>query len=198
MLLQRYMDNPDRLPETEEIYNITSRLNQTIIKSLNGINLNQSDSVVNNNINKIKSLFTDEIDNANKINSYYSIMKFGKTDSLNKLKEIYSETQDELEKNNKQYTEDILTNNRKTYYEREALYSLQNWNVFFWYLYYIAVVIFCLGVIFTPSSVPKYISIFVIILMIFYPYIIEPIINKVKEYYNVFYRVYPKNVYNNL
>jgi len=189
---------PTNTPEIELIYNNTSGLNQTIIKTLNDIIFNQSDGVVNNNINKIKTAFADEITNANKINSYYSTLKFGKTDSLNKLKEIYSEKQDELEKNNKQFTEDILTNNRKTYYEREALYSLQNWNVFLWYLYYIAVVIFCLGVIFTPSYVPKYVSILVIVFIIFYPYIIEPIINKVKEYFNVFYRVYPKNVYNNL
>ena len=198
MLLQRYMTTPNNLPEIEQIYNNTSGLNQTIIKTMNGLIFNQGDSIVNGNTNKIKNAFTDEIDNVNKIISYYSTMKFGKTDSLDKLKEIYSETQDELEKNNKLYTEDILTNNRKTYYGREALYSLQNWNVFFWYLYYISVVIFCLGIIFTPSSVPKYISILIVIFMIFYPYIIEPIINKVKEYFNVFYRVYPKNVYNNL
>jgi hypothetical protein len=192
------MTTPNNLPEIEQIYNNTNDLNQNIIKTLNGLIFNQSDSIVIDNVNKIKNVFTDEIANANKINSYYSTMKFGKTDSLNKLKEIYSETQDELEKNNKQYTEDILTNNRKTYYEREALYSLQNWNVFFWYLYYIAVVIFTLGIIFTPSSIPKYISILLVFLFVFYPYIIEPIINKVKEYFNVFYRVYPKNVYNNL
>jgi hypothetical protein len=192
------MTTPNNLPEIEQIYNNTSGLNQTIIKTMNGLIFNQGDSIVNGNTNKIKNAFTDEIDNVNKIISYYSTMKFGKTDSLDKLKEIYSETQDELEKNNKLYTEDILTNNRKTYYGREALYSLQNWNVFFWYLYYISVVIFCLGIIFTPSSVPKYISILIVIFMIFYPYIIEPIINKVKEYFNVFYRVYPKNVYNNL
>jgi hypothetical protein len=189
---------PTNTPEIELIYNNTSGLNQMIIKTLDDIIFKQSDGVVNNNINNIKTAFTDEITNANKMNSYYSTLKFGQTDSLNKLKEIYSKNQDELEKNSKQFTQDILTNNRKTYYEREALYSLQNWSVFFWYLYYIVVAIFCLGVIFTPSSIPKYVSIFVVILMIFYPYIIEPIINKVKEYFNVFYRVYPKNVYNNL
>ena len=91
-----------------------------------------------------------------------------------------------------------ISNNRKTYYETEALYGLQNWNTFFWYIYYTCFILFLLGIILAPNSVPRYISIIIAGFILIYPYVIELIIYKAKEYFNMFYKIYPKNVYNNL
>ena len=187
----------------DELVSSTSNQNQTIISLLDSIyakTIEQKKVVgeVTTKIANTKTAFETEISNANKINSYYAIIKIAKEDIIDELSNVYSDKNDELNQESKNFIEDILTNNRKTYYETEALYGLQNWNTFFWYVYYICFILFLLGIILAPNSVPRYISIIIAGFILIYPYVIESIIYKVKEYFNMFYKIYPKNVYNNL
>ena len=182
------------------LVNSTNDANQTIIATLDTkcILTGQSEAQINENLGILKSNFDTEISNVKNLNSYYSTLKYGKTDTLDTIKEIYSDQQDELDEQNKNFTEDILTNNRKTFYEREAIITLEKWHTFFWYIYYICFVLFLLGILFASNSIPRYISLIIALFILFYPYIIEPIINKVREYFNLLYQIFPKNVYNNL
>ena len=187
--------------EIDKLVSSTSNQNQTIIQILDSITFDENGIVVGETTTKIadiKRAFETEISNANKINSYYAIIKMANDDIINELYDVYSNKNDELNKVSKEYTEDILTNNRKTYYETEALHGLQNWNTFFWYIYYTCFILFLLGIILAPNSVPRYISIIIAGFILIYPYAIESIIYKAKEYFNMFYKIYPKNVYNNL
>lgn len=188
--------------EIDKLVSSTSDQNQTIIRILDIIYRKTTQEQGNFNlprqISTLNSAFNTEISNANKINSYYAIIKMANDEIINELYDVYSNKNDELNKVSKEYTEDILTNNRKTYYETEALHGLQNWNTFFWYIYYICFILFLLGIILAPNSVPRYISIIIACFILIYPYVIEGIIYKVKEYFNIFYKIYPKNVYNNL
>ena len=182
------------------LVNSTNDANQTIIATVDTkcILTGQSEAQINENLGILKSNFDTEISNVKNLNSYYSTLKYGKTDTLDTIKEIYSDQQDELDEQNKNFTEDILTNNRKTFYEREAIITLEKWHTFFWYIYYICFVLFLLGILFASNSIPRYISLIIALFILFYPYIIEPIINKVREYFNLLYQIFPKNVYNNL
>ena len=187
----------------DELVSSTSDQNQIIINLLDSIYTKTIDQtgIIGETATKIantKTAFATEISNANQINSYYAIIKLAKEDIINELYDVYSDKNDELNQVSKNFIEDILTNNRKTYYETEALYGLQNWNTFFWYFYYICFILFLLGIILAPNSVPRYISIIIALFILIYPYVIESIIYKVKEYFNMFYKIYPKNVYNNL
>jgi hypothetical protein len=186
--------------EIDKLVSSTSNQNQTIISILESITFDQNGVVgkTTTKIANIKTAFETEISNANKINSYYAIIKMANDNIINELYDVYLDKNDELKQESKNFTEDILTNNRKTYYETEALYGLQNWNTFFWYLYYICFVLFLLGIVLAPNSVPRYISVIIAGFILIYPYVIESIIYKVKEYFNMFYKIYPKNVYNNL
>jgi hypothetical protein len=189
--------------EIDKLVSSTSDQNQNIIKLLDSIytkTIEQKDKILDiiKEISSLRTAFNTEISNANKINSYYAIIKMANDEIISELYDVYSNKNDELNKVSKEYTEDILTNNRKTYYETEALNGLQNWNTFFWYIYYICFVLFLLGIILAPNSVPRYISIIISGFILIYPYVIEDIIYKVKEYFNIFYKIYPKNVYNNL
>jgi hypothetical protein len=183
----------------DELVSSTSNQNQIIISLLDNIIV--TTGVVNDATTKIANIgqaFDTLITKVNTINSYYAIIKLAKDDIINELYNVYSNKNDELNQESKNFTEDILTNNRKTYYETEALYGLQNWNTFFWYIYYTCFILFLLGIILAPNSVPRYISIIIAGFILVYPYVIESIIYKVKEYFNMFYKIYPKNVYNNL
>ena len=187
----------------DELVSSTSDQNQIIINLLDNIYTKTIDQTgivgeIAAKIANMKIAFETEISNANKINSYYAIIKIAKEDIINELYHVYSNKNDELNQVSKNFTEDILTNNRKTYYETEALYGLQNWNTFFWYIYYTCFILFLLGIILAPNSVPRYISIIIAGFILIYPYVIELIIYKAKEYFNMFYKIYPKNVYNNL
>jgi hypothetical protein len=187
----------------DELVSSTSDENQTIIRILDSIYTRTIQEKGKNfnlfkQISTLNTAFNTEISNANKINSYYAIIKMANDEIINELYDVYSSKNDELNQVSKGFTEDILTNNRKTYYETEALYGLQNWNTFFWYLYYICFILFLLGIILAPNSVPRYISIIIAGFILIYPYVIEIIIYKAKEYFNMFYKIYPKNVYNNL
>ena len=109
------------------LVNSTNDANQTIIATVDTkcILTGQSEAQINENLGILKSNFDTEISNVKNLNSYYSTLKYGKTDTLDTIKEIYSDQQDELDEQNKNFTEDILTNNRKTFYEREAIITLE-------------------------------------------------------------------------
>jgi len=184
----------------DELVNASSEAEENIISTLNKkckIS-KQSEQQVTDNLNVLQSEFNTEIKNLKLLNSYYSTLTYGETSNLDTLKELYSEKQNELDQQNKNYTEDILTNNRKTFYERDAITTLEKWHTFFWYIYYICFVLVLLGIIFSTNSTPIYISFLFAGFILIYPYVINPIIYKGKEYFNVFYRIFPKNVYNNL
>ena len=93
---------------------------------------------------------------------------------------------------------DILTNDRKTYYESEALDRLKLWYTFWWYIYYIFVIIFLLAIFLTPSKFSIFIKLFVLILLVFYPYYVDYIYTSLTNLFKNIYNSLPKSVYNNL
>ena len=48
---------------------------------------------------------------------------------------MYQEQNTDLDTNIKTHHSDLLTNDRKTYYEQNATSSLKTWYRFFWYIY---------------------------------------------------------------
>jgi len=93
---------------------------------------------------------------------------------------------------------DILTNDRKTYYETDALDRLQLWYKFLWYIYYLFVLVFIIACFVSSNQLTMVKKILYIVLFVFYPYFIDYICKWVYEMiYNVYNR-FPKNIYNNL
>ena len=166
--------------EIDKLVSSTSDQNQNIISILDSIYTKTIEQNVKKfaikQISNLRSAFNTEISNANKINSYYAIIKMANDNIIDELYDVYLNKNDELNKVSKDFKEDILTNNRKTYYETEALNRLHNWNTFFWYVYYICFILFLLGIILAPNSVPRYISIIIAGFILIYPYVIEGII----------------------
>ena len=103
-----------------------------------------------------------------------------------------------MEKDLRNRQGDILTNDRKTYYETDALESLKSWYTFWWYIYYILILVVLLSLLLVPSQLSFMKKSIVFILLVFYPYYINYIMQMITNLYTNIYNSIPTTVYNNL
>jgi hypothetical protein len=140
--------------------------------------------------------FTDEITNAKTMNSYYST-ELENSSNTQELYNVYLVKNREIQKSIKGHHSDVLTNDRKTYYETDALEKLRAWYDLFWYMYYAIVITFVIAILFNESIViPK--KIIFIFFAIIYPYVIDYILRKIYGFFHSIWKQLPKNVYNDL
>jgi hypothetical protein len=121
---------------------------------------------------EITKNFLEEVKKAITLNVYYN------TDLINSKNttELYSDylnKNKEFEKTIKNIHGDILTQDRKTFYETQEYDTLHFWYRIFLSIYYILVVIFLLGLIFSPNQLNGYQKIGIFILLVVYPFIIN-------------------------
>ena len=152
-------------------------------------------------VNKISELlvnnFNDEITNANTMNIYLNSTLIN-SENTNELLEKYSQQNELLKVKLRERHGDILTNDRKTYYEVEALDSLKTWYTFLWYIYYIVFIMFVLSLFLSPNNLGFVKSIIMGVFFIFYPYYIDYILRWIYGVINRMISSLPKNVYNDL
>lgn len=141
--------------------------------------------------------FNNEVSSAKTMNSYLNTALINSENTKELLKE-YLEKNQVLKLKLRERQGDILTNDRKTYYETEALQRLESWNVLFWWIYYLLVVIFILGLILSPSNLSIFMKIFLVVFFIFFPYILHWLNLLLYNIYQWFLSKIPKNVYNTL
>ena len=77
----------------------------------------------------------------------------------------------------------VLTNDRKTYYEVEAMEKLKMWYTLIISIYWILVVTFILSIFFSTSTMSRTKQIMLVVLLILYPFIIHKV---VVYWYNLF------------
>jgi hypothetical protein len=141
--------------------------------------------------------FNEEISNANIMNSYYN-NELTNSAYTKELYSVYLEKNQQIQKEIKGLHSDVLTNDRKTYYETEALESLTLWHTVFWYVYYIFVIPIFTFALLTKSSYNYLLNFIIEFMVLTYPYYIDFILRKIYWFfYSIWIRL-PKNVYNNL
>ncbi len=145
----------------------------------------------------IEENFNNEVSNANTMNTYLNTALINSENTKELLKE-YLEKNQILKLKLRDRHGDILTNDRKTYYETEALERLQLWYSLFWWIYYLLVVTFILGLLLSPSNLSIIKKIFLAVFFVFFPYIFHWVTILVYKIYHWFLSKMPKNVYNNL
>ena len=141
--------------------------------------------------------FTNEVSNATTMNNYLNTAIINSKNTTDLLKEYLNKNQ-LFKIKLRERRGDILTNDRKTYYEMEAIDRLVLWYRFYWYVYYILSVVLVLAFIFSPSGLSRMVKIGVAVLVILYPYYIDYINKWVYGEYTWVQNSIPKNVYNNL
>lgn len=141
--------------------------------------------------------FNEEVSSALTMNQYLNTALINSQYTSELFKKYSSENQ-ELKLQLRNSRGDILTNDRKTYYETDALNQLQLWYRFWWYIYYILILVFTIALVVSPSQLTMIKKVVIFVLLIFYPYYIDYIVRWVQGIYKNIYNSLPKNVYNDL
>lgn len=141
--------------------------------------------------------FRDEIINVKTMNSYYNT-SLNNSDYTKELYAVYLEKNKIIQNGIKNHHADVVTNDRKTYYETEAIQDLKGWYTLFWYIYNLFVMpIFVITIILKTSL--SWISKSIIYIIAFtYPYYIDYIMKAIYGFFYSAWKQLPKNVYNNL
>ena len=138
--------------------------------------------------------FKKQVDESKLLNIYYN------SDIINSknTKELYNAYRDEnkeLEIQIRDSYSDVLTNDRKTYYEIQEYDSLKWWYTLFLTCYYILALVFFGTIILSNNQMNLWIKLFSVVLLIIYPYIIGPIGGYIRAFVNEIKKQLPKNVY---
>ena len=141
--------------------------------------------------------FNEEITNANIMNSYYDT-ELTNSSHTKELYLVYLEKNQQLQKEIKGHHSDVLTNDRKTYYETQAIEDLNYWHTFLWYVYYFFVMPVFTFALVTTSYYRWLFKIPIEFLVVTYPYYIDFILRKIYGFFHFIWIRLPKNVYNNL
>ena len=141
--------------------------------------------------------FNDEVSSALTMNSYLNTALINSNYTKELLKS-YTEKNQELQLLLRNRHGDILTNDRKTYYETDALNSLQLWYQLWWYIYYILVIVLSIAFFISPSSLSIVSKFVITIAIIGYPYYIVYIVRWFQGIFMSISKSIPKNVYNDL
>lgn len=141
--------------------------------------------------------FREEIDNAKLMNTYYNT-ELTNSSYTKELYAIYLEKNKLVQSAIKTHHSDVLTNDRKTYYETEALEDLKNWHTFFWYIFYLFVMPIFTFTLLVKSSLHFIVRIIIEFIVLAYPYYADPVARWVYRFFHSFWKQLPKNVYNDL
>jgi len=145
----------------------------------------------------IEQNFNNEVTNANTMNILLNTALINSEHTI-KLFEDYLEKNKNLKLKIKDKHGDILTNDRKTYYETEALDNLKSWYKFFLIIYFIFIIILCLSLVFASHNLTIMKCIIISVLTIFYPLYINYFVKWIYSLWVSFVNRLPKNVYNDL
>jgi hypothetical protein len=142
--------------------------------------------------------FREEISNAKMMNAYYNT-ELTNSSYTKELYAVYLEKNKLVQNTIKNHHADVLTNDRKTYYETEALEDLKNWYTFFLAaFYFFAMPIFAYALITKSSFGFLSIRILIVTIILIYPYYVGPMVLYIYDIFHSFWKQLPKNVYNDL
>ena len=107
----------------------------------------------------------------------------------------YKLENDELEKELKDTVSDILTNDRKTFYEDQSIENLNYYYSFIRIFYIIVAIGFSISLFFVANQISFFTKIAIIILLSLYPYISTRLLSWVIQLYYAVVNLLPKNMY---
>jgi hypothetical protein len=146
---------------------------------------------------EIKNQFLEEVNKATTLNLYYNTNLINSRNTTELYDEYTSETKS-FEKTIKNMHGDILTQDRKSYYETQEYETLEGWYRILLFMYYILVIVFILGFIFVPNKLRRIEQIGILFILIFFPYIINYIVSFIMGIFFIFKDSLSSLVYNDV
>ena len=131
---------------------------------------------------QIGDKFIEEVKNAVTMNMFFNTAQLNSENTVELYNE-YLKKNAEMAEIIKGSRGDVLTNDRKTYYETEAMMKLKMWYTVIISIYWILVVTFILSIFFSTSTMSRTKQIMLVVLLILYPFIIHKV---VVYFYNLF------------
>ncbi len=142
----------------------------------------------------ITNKFKEETGNAHTMNSYYNTQLINSANT-NELYEEYIKKNANLEHTIKNSHSDVLTNDRKTYYETEAIDTAKLWHKFLMICYYILVATFVISIFVADSEMSRIKQVVILIALGLYPFIIDSIVKWFLSNYTTLQAEASRNVY---
>ena len=102
----------------------------------------------------------------------------------------------ELEVKNK--TSDVLTNDRKTYYEDQSIDTLKFYHIIILVIYIICLIVFAVSIFAFPSTSSKASLIGILVFFLIYPFICVRLFNFFYYLKDIIMGVFPKDVYTDI
>ena len=141
--------------------------------------------------------FNNEVSNANTMNEYLNTALIN-SDYTKDLLEYYVKQNEELTLMMKDNYGDILTNDRKTYYETQELERLKLWYKIWYRMFYVLFSTFLICWLVCESRITWKVKLVLTPIIGFYPYYIDYVLRAIYNFFAGLYKSLPKNVYNNL
>lgn len=143
-------------------------------------------------VNSLQTKFNTNVTNVTElIDTYGSLLT--NYNYMNDLAIEYAAENIKMAKSLKKIRGDIITSDRKTYYEQQHLDKLASWYYYFKISYIVLVIIFILVVIFKQPGILM--KLLLIVYFIFYPLFITPMIFYLIYCFKYISHLLPKNVY---
>jgi hypothetical protein len=200
-LKNKYLNLKTNLVLAKPQYDEAKKNYYTFISGEDGYNEileNELNTEADNIITNFKKSLNEDIDKIKiELETYNGILiNFKNVEELNNQ---YKKENVLLLNKLKEESNDILTNDRKTYYEDQEIVSLKNYYSYILIVIYIIVVI-CLGVFsqIYPSQSSLKIRVFLFIFFIILPFISTFVFGKIIQMIYLLYSLLPKNVYKNI
>lgn len=199
-LRQKYLDAqtnvkmaPSKLEETKKNYYVYSQ-GETYYDNMQETELTKKAE----ELGKLLSIsFNAELNDAKTMNTYLNTAQINSSHTI-ELLTYYKTNNKEIERQLKESSGDILTNDRKTYYETDAITRLKQWHSFFWYIYYLLVVVLNIAIFISPSELSTAKKLALLTLFTAYPYYISILTKWIYENIVNIQKNIPKNVYNDI
>jgi len=197
-LKTQYQNAQANLSLAEPQYQIAKRNYYTYVSGQNGYNdmiEAEYQDEADNLANKIKAILDEEISKAKvQLDTYNGIsINF---ENVAELEKQYSEGNKDLFKQIKNNTSDVLTNERKTYYESQGIDKLNNYYYYFLLVIYIvSVICYVIFSLFYPSNFSIFRRVLIFVLLVILPFISTWLLGKFIQVLHWLYNLLPKNVY---
>jgi hypothetical protein len=143
---------------------------------------------------QLTHLFQEELTNAVTMNSYLNTAITNSQYTTDLLHQYATQNKEIIMELRESQT-DIITNDRKTYYETEAIDILSQWYMVFWFGFYITLLIVIVTFAFRGSMVK---SIVIAVIFVMYPYYIHWVWHYIYTFWMQLINRLPTNVYHNL
>lgn len=196
-LEQKYLNAQTNL-QTAPVQLESTKKNYYVYKNGEAYYNNMLETELTQNANiitqQIANKFSEETNNAKTMNAYYNTDIINSQNTI-ELYEEYLKKNAALELAIKNSHGDVLTNDRKTYYETEAIDRSRLWYKFLMISYYILVVAYIISIFVSTSETSRIKQLLITIMLLIYPYIIDAIVKWIYSLYLSLHNNAPSNVY---